>query len=1047
MIYSPEKYKFTGENLNEKFYQLQGVLDDKEAKITLAQFLRHNVALTVYLLSGFKLYPYQELTIKAMLNRNFSMCVWARGGAKCLRYGSDEFVIEKNHGLISIIDLITNVDFTLGEKWIDINPISLWNGTEWVSVNKYLIQPNVNTINIKTSQGYSLCGSVNHLIQVWDKNNCTVIWKKYSDITKEDYICINRNHVNINNNFDNIENKEAYLIGLLIGDGSFSKSGKNINFCSADPELIDFITYYPSGKIINSKSKTKYINLETNFSIQLYNKYNLTKCDCYDKYIPKNILLNTNLLINCLRGLFDTDGTVSKNRLLVSFCTTSVVLAKQVHLSLLSLGIISKLKEVKTKSNFGKAYLVNIKGNNAKLFHNIIGFKLKRKSDILYNHLNKICNTNIDIIPGLKTYINKIKKEYRLPKIISEEWRNNIRRRSQDEITYYSLNNFINFFQKHNIFKNNEDINKIKNIYNNNYFFDKIDSIDYTQNNCIDFNVPNGERYWSNGFISHNSSIAAIFAFMEAVFNPNTSILIAGPTFRTSRFIFENLEKLVNSEEGKLLAQCFGHKLRRADVFTWQLNNGSVIKAIPLNGEKIRGFRANVLILDEYLLLPEELIKTVLMPFLIAPRDITERKKIRDIEDKLIASGKMQEKDRTKFKSNIKMVALSSASYTFENLYKTYQDWIHKICADVGTELNEELDEDKKEAFKDAKYFVSQLGYEALPEDMVDKNIINEAKSGTSDPVFDREYRALFTDGSASYFSAKKMNDITISSGKFPCIQVMGHKDKKYLLSIDPSWSSSPESDFFAMSLFELDTDNESGILVHSYAKAGKDLKEHIDYFHYLLTNFNIVMIIADNSDGNFLQAANESKLFKDTNLSVSLFDFDSSVEGEEYAQQLRIAKTSYNLESKCIAFKQAFSKDSFIRRANESLQASIDKKRIFFASLLNANDVGAGLVFSSGIDLTKVGEESYNDFIDTLDTNIIGTKAEAALIEVKTNPQGHQTFDLPANLKRQKGPNRTRRDRYTALLLGNWGIRCYFDLNSVKFEKNIDTFVPYMIK
>jgi hypothetical protein len=204
------------------------------------------------------------------------------------------------------------------------------------------------------------------------------------------------------------------------------------------------------------------------------------------------------------------------------------------------------------------------------------------------------------------------------------------------------------------------------------------------------------------------SFIAAVFCFLQCIFEPNTKILIAGPTFRTARFIFNNLEKIVDSKGAELLAQCFGAKAKRNDQFEWQINGGSIV-AIPLNGEKIRGFRANVLVLDEFLLLPEEIIKNVLMPFLVAPQNIKERMQIREYEDKLIADGIMKPEERMVFENTSKMIALSSASYTFENLYKTYTEWCEKI-----------LEKDSSEA----KYFVSQLSYEALPEEIIDKTII-----------------------------------------------------------------------------------------------------------------------------------------------------------------------------------------------------------------------------------------------------------------------------------------------------------------------------------
>jgi hypothetical protein len=150
--------------------------------------------------------------------------------------------------------------------------------------------------------------------------------------------------------------------------------------------------------------------------------------------------------------------------------------------------------------------------------------------------------------------------------------------------------------------------------------------------------------------------IAAVYCFLQCVFEPETKILIAGPTFRTARFIFTNIEKFVDSQGAQLLAQAFGHKAKRNDAYEWQINGGS-ITAIPLSGEKIRGFRANVLVLDEYLLLPEETIKTVLMPFLVAPQNMKERLEVRQQENELIKKGLMKEDERLEFENKTRMIA------------------------------------------------------------------------------------------------------------------------------------------------------------------------------------------------------------------------------------------------------------------------------------------------------------------------------------------------------------------------------------------------------
>ena len=254
------------------------------------------------------------------------------------------------------------------------------------------------------------------------------------------------------------------------------------------------------------------------------------------------------------------------------------------------------------------------------------------------------------------------------------------------------------------------------------------------------------------------SFIASVYCFLQCIFEPNSKILIAGPTFRTARNIFTNLEKIVNSKEAQLLQQAFGVKSKRNDLFEWQINGGNIV-AIPLNGEKVRGFRANVLVLDEFLLIPEDIIKNVLMPFLVAPQNMKERIQIREMEDKLISEGLMKHEDRMVFPNKSKMIALSSASYTFENLYKTYKEWISNIYSE--------------DQVKDATYFVSQMGYDSLPEEMIDKTIIEEAQAGgLSHSGFLREYCAQFTDGSDSYFSAKKMHECTIPDGESPTSKI-----------------------------------------------------------------------------------------------------------------------------------------------------------------------------------------------------------------------------------------------------------------------------------
>ncbi len=540
---------------------------------------------------------------------------------------------------------------------------------------------------------------------------------------------------------------------------------------------------------------------------------------------------------------------------------------------------------------------------------------------------------------------------------------------------------------------------------------------------------------------------AAVYCILQTVFEPNTNILIAGPTFRTARFIFNHIEKIADSPDAKLLFQALGAKSKRSDEFEWRINGGS-IRAIPLNGEKIRGFRANVLVIDEFLLMPEDIIKNVLMPFLVAPQDMKERIKIRSLEDQLIRKGAMKESDRIVFENNSKMIALSSASYTFENLYKTYSEWSNQIYTyDQRNKIiqGEQSPKEDEEGMADGKYFISQMAWNSIPDYMIDKQIIKLAASEeTRSAAFQREYCAQFTDGSDSYFSAKKMQLCTIADGEEPHMLLTGKKDKKYVLSIDPNFSNSPTSDYFAMSVMELDPQNRDCTLVHGYGVAGKDLKDHIKYLYYILKNFNIEMIIIDYAGYQFIEAANEHELFKRDKIELKIFEFESDKDGIEYEKQVKQARKSYNKEIGRIVFTQYFTTD-FIRKGNEWLQGCIDYRKLWFASRINPNASAFTKSISSGIDVKLVGAETIGEHIDQQDFIVYDTKKQCASIEVKSSTKGIQTFDLPQSFKHDTTPTRPRKDNYTTLMLGAWGVRCYHDIMDAPVESNA-TFVPFAI-
>lgn len=541
---------------------------------------------------------------------------------------------------------------------------------------------------------------------------------------------------------------------------------------------------------------------------------------------------------------------------------------------------------------------------------------------------------------------------------------------------------------------------------------------------------------WSRGMSKSFST--AIFAILDAILNQGVHIGIISKSFRQSKMIFRKIEEISRSPKAGFLSQCISRISKTNDEWVIEIGR-SKITALPLgDGEKLRGFRFQRMIIDELLLMPEKILNEVILPFLSVVENPTERQKQYDLETVLIKQGKMTEEERYRWPNN-KIIGLSSASYKFEYLYKLYQQYESLIFN------NAEKD--------NAHRVIMHFSYDCAPDQLYDQNLINQAKATMSQSQFDREFGAVFTDDSSGYFKVSKMALCTIPDGEGQSVELIGDPTAQYILAFDPSWSESDGSDDFSMQLIKINPEKRNGTVVHSYALSGTNLKKHIEYFHYLLTHFNIVSIVGDYNGGvQFINSCNESEMFKKAGIKLDMFDADFD-NPQEYDKALRDARNQYNISTRRIVHLRKPS-SAWIRYANESLQAAFDHKRIWFAGAAMdeaynkqrlANIPIQTLKFSRYDDEKESGARQI-DFIEQLKDNIELIKVQCALIQVNTSAQGTQSFDLPMNLKKQRGADKARKDSYSTLVLGNWMMQTYFDMITLQEENIQTTFTPMFI-
>lgn len=536
------------------------------------------------------------------------------------------------------------------------------------------------------------------------------------------------------------------------------------------------------------------------------------------------------------------------------------------------------------------------------------------------------------------------------------------------------------------------------------------------------------------------STMLSVLSIIYPMFYPNSSMCIVASNFRRSRNILEAAEKIVDGKRAKLLRKCFSDTLKRSnDIYRWKIDNGSEVFALPLStGEGLRGTRCHYLAQDEANLISKDIEDVILKPFLTVKQNVKEENEIKAAEDELIKRGLFNESERMSFPKN-KHSAFSSASFQFQYLYQKYCEYIKAI----NTPSQD----------KDApSYFVMRASYEAIPEgSLFDMTQINDARKdgGENTEVFKREYKAIFTNANDGYFNIKKLHACTVQDGDTPQIQFKGEKNSEYILTIDTSYSQSKSSDYFAMSVFLLGKEQRRMFQVHTYARAGGNLKDHYSYLTYLLTYFNIVFIGIDASGDEFIHSYNESVIAQDNKISLNFIDSDFDDEGN-YLEMLSKAKRSYNRETRTIVYGMK-PQSSIIRKANESLQAQIEASKIWFASRIEADEknVTKYRELIEKFAIKNKNDDVFNiiDFIEDQNYWINETKAQVGLIEVKATVLGTLQFDLPQSLRRSNNPNRARKDCYTALLIGNMAATHYYNMVFKEEEQVESTFEPFFIK
>lgn len=209
-----------------------------------------------------------------------------------------------------------------------------------------------------------------------------------------------------------ITKEEAYILGVLCGDGYIVKKTNRIELQVKDKDFIEFFDkcfqkkFNRTGRIRKRKDNGLWAyslySKEIVKSLSIYNE----KCKTKEWRVPKEVINGNDKIKGFyLRGLFDSEGHISNNLHNIEFVSTNFNALKDLKklLDCLKINYNVSFRTCKIKDYTFNGYKIRIFNlYNLLNFKKEIGFSIKRKQKRLNKFINKALKRRLEYIKAMK---------------------------------------------------------------------------------------------------------------------------------------------------------------------------------------------------------------------------------------------------------------------------------------------------------------------------------------------------------------------------------------------------------------------------------------------------------------------------------------------------------------------------------------------------------------------------------------------------------------------------------------------------------------------
>ncbi len=485
----------------------------------------------------------------------------------------------------------------------------------------------------------------------------------------------------------------------------------------------------------------------------------------------------------------------------------------------------------------------------------------------------------------------------------------------------------------------------------------------------------------------------SLYTGLRSILYPGNRIGIIAPSFRQSKMVFGELERLY--ERSPIFQQsCVKPPARHPEACYVKLKAaegkvGSLVEALPIgnDGAKIRGARYFEAVVDEVAQIPSDVLDIVVRGFMATSSEPMERVRMMREQREMLDAGLITEDQIKKPPAN-KTIYTSTAWYQYNHLWERISNVIEDTWLTVERlkRKNKPIPENLKclggplnngqipaRVLSNGKRGMCAFPYTDLSEGFMNLETILESKRDMSEYQFLMEYFCYFPPDSEGYFRRSTL-DAARGHGVYgPAIEP--RKGAHYVIGIDPA----RVSDNFAIALYEVWPELGEIRLVRVWAYEKKPFPEMHRILRGLIRKWDIQYIKMDAGGGG--------RTIRDL-----LADQVSCPVGEQLILERDLDEHRMLQGRRLLGPLVQFSKYDWCQEANTNLLSALQHGRCTIASV------------------PPVAGEIYVPAMDEADEQIEQTLVEMS--SIVTIPVGNRLrWDTPTKTQ--------RKDRYSAALIG----------------------------